>query len=206
MFLPARLVAGGEFLDDLLDAQALGGQQHNEVVEHVGSLVNEAFIRAVAGFQAGFQRFLAHLLGHAVHTIAEQAGGVGPLRHLLVALVDEILQLGKEQQRAGLVHLAPAGISAGVAHRAMRRGLNEQRIVVAIHLDADYIEVVTAGFALCPQALAAAAVKAHAAGFLGLFKGFGIHVAQHEHLAGGGVLNDGGHQAAALVEVDSHMR
>ena len=206
MFLPPRLVAGGEFLNHLLNAQALGGQQHNEVVEHIGGLVNEAFIRAVAGFDAGLEGFLAHLLGHAVHTVAEQAGGVGTLRHFLVALVDEILQLGEEQQRAGLIHLAPAGIRAGVAHRAMRRGLNEQRIVIAIHLDAHHIEVVTAGLALGPQALAAAAVKAHAAGFLGLFKGFSVHVPHHEHLARGRVLNNGGYQAAAFVEVDSHMR
>ena len=57
---------------------------------------------------------------------------------------------------------------------------------------------------LGPQALAAAAVEAHAAGFLGLFKGFSVHVPHHEHLAGGGVLNDSGYQAAAFVEVDSH--
>ena len=206
MLLPARLVAGGKLLDNLLDAQALGGKQHDEVVEHVGGLVNQALVGAIAGFETGFQGFLAHLLGHAVDTIAEKAGGVGPLGHLLVALVDEVLQLSEEEQRAGLILLAPAGIRAGVAHRAMRRGLNEQRIIIAIHLDAHHIQKITAGLALGPQALATAAVEAHTPGFLSPGKGFSIHIPHHEHLARGGVLNNGGHQAAALVEVDSHMR
>ena len=176
------------------------------MVEHVGGLVNQALVGAIAGFETGFQGFLAHLLGHAVDTVAEKAGSVGPLGHLLMALVDEILQLSEEQQRAGFILLAPAGIGAGVTHRAMRRSLNEQRIIIAIHLDAHHIEEITAGLALGPQALAAAAIEAHAPGFLGPGKGFSVHVTHHEHLARGGVLNNGGHQAAALVEVDSHMR
>ena len=204
MFLPAGLVAGGEFFDDLLDAEALGGEQHDEVIEHVGGLVDEAFVGAVAGLEAGFECFLAHFLGHAVDAIAEEAGGVGAFGHFLVALVDEVLQLGEEEERAGFVGLSPAGICAGVADRAMRCSLNEEGIVVAIDLDADDIEVVTAGFALGPEALAAAAVEAHAAGFLSSGVGFGIHVAQHEHLAGGRVLNDGGHQAAAFIEINGH--
>ena len=204
VFLPAGFVAGGEFLDDLLDAEALGGEQHDEVIEHVGGLVDEAFVGAVAGFEAGFKRFLAHFLGHAVDAIAEEAGGVGAFGHFLMALVDEVLQFGEEEDRAGFVGLSPAGICAGVADRAMRRGLNEEGIVITIDLDADDIEVVTAGFALGPEALAAAAVEAHAAGFLSSGVGFGIHVAQHEHLAGGRVLNDGGHQAAAFIEINGH--
>jgi len=206
VLLPARLVAGGELLNHLLDAQALGGEQHDEVVEHIGSLVDEAFIRAVAGLDAGFERLLAHLLGHAVHAVAEQAGGVGALRHLLVALVDEILQLGQEQQRAGLILLAPAGIGAGMAHRAMRRGLDEQRIIVAVYLDAHHIQEVAACLALGPQALAAAAVEAHTPALLRPGKGFFIHITQHEHLARSGILNNGGNQTAALLEVDCHMR
>ena len=204
VLLPAGFVAGGKFFDDLLDAEALGGEQHNEVVEHVGCLVDEAIVCAVAGLKAGFESLLAHLLGHAVDAIAKEAGGVGSLGHFLVALVDEVLQLGEEEERADFVGLAPAGIGTGVADGAVGGGLNEEGIVVAIDLDADHIEVVTAGFALGPEALAAAAVEAHAACFLSSGVGFGIHVAQHEHLAGGRVLNDGGHQAAAFIEINGH--
>ena len=63
------------------------------MVEEVGSLVNEALVGAVGGFDDQFEGFLAHLLCHAVETVAEEAGGVTPLRHLFVAFLDEVLEL-----------------------------------------------------------------------------------------------------------------
>ena len=118
MLLPARGVTLTQFGGHLLDAHALAGEQHDEMVEHVRAFVDKAFGRAIGGFDDKFQSLLAHLLGHAVETVAEKACGVRAFGHLAVALLDEVLQLREEQQRIAIVGLAPAGVGARVANRS----------------------------------------------------------------------------------------
>ena len=204
MLFPTGFVAGDQLLCHLLNAEALGSQQNDEVVEHVGSLVKQAVIRAVDGLDAGLQRFLTHFLGHAVHAVAEEGGGVGALRHLLTAFVDEILQLAQEHEGRSLVHIAPAGIRAGMADGADGIHLHQQGVVVAIHADVHQLQEVAAGLALHPQLLPGTAEKGDFARFQRLLVGLAVHVTKHQHLGRAGILNNGRHQAAALLEIDVH--
>ena len=85
------------------------------------------------------------------------------------------------------------------------RGLrgDQQGVVVAVERDVDDVERVAGGFAFFPQTLLAAAEEHRAPARQRLFERFAIHVRQHEHGAGVGVLHDGGHQAIAFGEIDA---
>ena len=104
----------------------------------------------------------------------------------------------------GGVFFAPAGVGAGVANGTCGMHADEQGVLVAVQLDADHGEEVTARLALGPKAFAGARVESHASFGHGLLVGFTIHIAEHEHLAGVGILDDGRHEAAHLVKIDIH--
>ena len=87
-----------QFLGHLLDAQALGSEENDEVIEHVRPLINHAFIGAIAGLDDQLQCLLSDFLCHAIQSVAEVAGGVGPFGHLTVTLLDEVLQFGEEEE------------------------------------------------------------------------------------------------------------
>ncbi len=72
--------------------KTLAGEQYDEVVKQVGTLVDELVVGAVCSFYNRLNGFFSNLLRHLVHAFLEEAGGVAALRHLLVALVDEVLQ------------------------------------------------------------------------------------------------------------------
>ena len=93
LLVPFRVVSHLELLYYILDSQALAGEQYDEVVEQVGTLVDELFVGAVGSFDNRLNGFFSNLLCHLVHALLEEAGGVAALRHFLVALVDEVLQL-----------------------------------------------------------------------------------------------------------------
>ncbi len=76
MFLPARIVPFYQIFGHLLDAHAIRRQQHNEVVQHVRTLLDEALVGSVDGFDDGLQRFFSYLLRHAVQSVPEKAGRV----------------------------------------------------------------------------------------------------------------------------------
>src|SRR5262249_34353154 len=80
--------------------------------------------------------------------------------------------------------------------------LEKNRVRVAIHEDfADFLDV-AALFALAPELISAAAEIDRPAGAQRFFIGFAVHPGEHQHLASGGVLSDGGDKAAGFVEVD----
>ena len=60
-------------------------------------------------------------------------------------------------------------------------------------------------FALEPELPAGAAIERGEAGLDGLAEGFLVHVADHEDAPGGVVLNDGGDEAVAFLEIQSHV-
>jgi hypothetical protein len=82
---------------------------------------------------------------------------------------------------------------------------DQQRVAVAVAFDADKVKHVTRCLALCPKALAASAVERHQPCLKGTFVGFFVHVAQHEHILGGCVLDDGWHKAIAFLEINGHF-
>jgi len=100
-----------------------------------------------------------------------------------------------------LILLSPAGVCASVTDGAGGVDTDEEGVLIAVQFDADYVEEVAAGLALGPQALAGAGVEGDTTLGHGLLIGFGVHVAQHEHLPGVGILDDGGDEAVHLIEV-----
>src|ERR1700679_2293536 len=74
-------------------------------------------------------------------------------------------------------------------------GRNQQGIAIAIRADAANLEEAAGGFAMGPQAALASAPKGDATGGFGGGQGLAIHIAEHQHGAAIGVLNDGWNQA-----------
>ena len=91
MFVPVGVVPDLKLFCQVFNPQSLAGEQDNEVVEHVCSFVDQAFVAAIGGLNHQFQCFLANLLCHAVEAVAEKACRITPFGHLLVALFDEVL-------------------------------------------------------------------------------------------------------------------
>src|SRR5258708_3589266 len=81
---------------------------------------------------------------------------------------------------------------------------NQQRIRIAIHEQLADPQHVAARFAFFPKLVSRAAEKHSFSGALGLGEGLRIHEAEHQHLAGALVLDDGRHQPAAFLKVDLH--
>ena len=143
LLVPFRVVSHLELLYYILDSQALAGEQHDEVIEQVGTLVDELFVGSVCSFDNRLNGFFSNLLRHLVDAFLEETGGVAALRHLLVALVDEVLQLREEEDRVQRILLSPAGIGAFVAGRTIWMNLYQEGIVVAVYLNAYQIEKVS---------------------------------------------------------------
>ncbi len=81
----------------------------------------------------------------------------------------------------------------------------EQGVVVAVGGGGDDSEAVAAGFALHPELVAGAAPEGDKAGFAGFGPAFLVEEAEHQDLAGAGVLDDAGDQASGLGEVDAGL-
>ena len=87
-----------QFLYEVFDTKAFGGQQYDEVIEHIRTLVGQLLLRACAGLDNSLKGFFTHLLCDTLHTILKQFCRITPLWHLLMPLVDKVLQLLQEQQ------------------------------------------------------------------------------------------------------------
>ena len=110
------------------------------MIKHVRTFVNEVLIRAVGGFDNGFERFLTEFLGHLVHAFFEEACRIGAFGHFLMAFVDEVLQEREEENGVLLVFFTPAGVRTQMAGGTVRMGFDQQGIVVAIAFDADQVQ------------------------------------------------------------------
>ena len=75
-------------------------------------------------------------------------------------------------------------------------------VVVAVGCGGDDAEAVSAGFALHPELFTGAGPEGDEAGFEGFGVAEGVEEAEHQHFAGGGVLDDAGDQAVHFVEID----
>ena len=136
----------------------------------------------------------ADLLGDLVHPAREELRGVGALGHLGVASLDDALQVADEA--FGLGHgLSEAGFRSGVAGGAVGDDPHEERVGIAVGGHRNDVEPVAAGLALGPEALPRTAVEGDAPFGEALFVGLAVHVAQHQHRQGAGILDDGGNEA-----------
>lgn len=193
-----------KFAGQVFDAMALGRQEDDEVIQQVGTFIDEAVVRAVAGLDDRFHGFFAHLLCHLVDAGAEEAGGVGTFGHFFVASADEVLQ-GLEKEDRLFIFLAPAGVRARVADRPLGVYLDEQGVVVAILLDGDNVQEISAFLAFGPKAVPRAAEEGHLAALHGAAIRFLVHKAQHQHFGRVGILYDGGNKPVHFIEVQIHV-
>ena len=60
MFMPVGVVPYLQFLGKIFDTQSLACEQYDEMVNHVGSLVNQTAISAVACLDDSLKSFFAH--------------------------------------------------------------------------------------------------------------------------------------------------
>src|SRR5262249_59422795 len=81
----------------------------------------------------------------------------------------------------------------------------EQSIGIAVYADFSYFQHMPARFPLFPEFVARAGEKYDFAGSPRFPVRLLIHEPQHEHVAGGVVLNDGRHQSAGFIEVNFHL-
>ncbi len=77
---------------------------------------------------------------------------------------------------------------------------DEQSVGIAIDANVGNFQDVAAGLALFPKPVAGAGKENHFAGTPRERKRFGVHESEHQHIAGGFILDDGGDQAACLIE------
>ena len=87
---------------------------------------------------------------------------------------------------------------------AERFHLDQDGVVVAIGEDFFHDQAVAGAFAFQPELLAGAAVEGGKAGLDGVAKGLFIHVADHQHAAGGVILDHGGDEAVGFFEIEIH--
>jgi hypothetical protein len=81
----------------------------------------------------------------------------------------------------------------------LRARADQQRVIVAIGVNRAQLEPVSGGLAFRPEPPLRAAPERHEAAVQRRPKRVGVHVAEHQHLAGVGVLHDRGQQAVHLV-------
>lgn len=92
-----------------------------------------------------------------------------------------------------------AGGGAGVAGGAYLVYGDEQGVSVAVNGDGLDVLGVAAGVAFAPVFLAGAGPEGDAAAGEGAVQGFVIHPAEHEHVFGVVLLNDGGEEAVLVA-------
>src|SRR5208283_2579646 len=80
----------------------------------------------------------------------------------------------------------------------------QDRVAVTIGGGGDDPQAIARGLTLGPQLITRAAEERYIAVLQGHVECRPVHEAEHEHLAGRGVLHDGRHQASHLIEVDFH--
>ena len=105
-------------------------------------------------------------------------------------------RLGRDTYAVGGYLVEEATDAAGVASRsALLANLQEQGVAVAIDEDLLYFLVVAAFFPLAPKPTTAATVIHGPTGRQRFGETFGVHVGEHEHDAGFGILRNGRQQA-----------
>lgn len=118
-----------------------------------------------------------------------------------MALADEVLRLDEKADGVHFILLCPARVGAEMTYRTVRVNFDKQGVVVAVFFEADEVKVVARRLALGPPDTGEYGSRGHQLSAESLLISFLVHEAQHEDLAGYGVLYDGWHEAVHLVEV-----
>ena len=118
--VPVGIMALGQFIGQGLNAHAFGTQQDDEMVDEVGTFIDQLLFCASDSFYHGLNVFLTNLLCNFVDAFAEEAGSVTVLRQFLSALVDEVLQFAEKFHGIAFVGVAPACVGAFVTDGTVR--------------------------------------------------------------------------------------
>ncbi len=171
------------------------------MVEQIGGFVNELLPILGHGGERHFNTFLTYLLGDALGPFAVEAGGVAGGRIGPFAGGQDLFQLCQKTEGRQRVTME-AGGCALVAGGADGIGGNQQGILIAVGADGHKLEHIARAFTLGPEPLFAAAKEGDLTGSLGLFQRLAGHKALHQHLAAGGVLDDGGDHAITFCPIE----
>ena len=80
-------------LSQFLNSSALRSEKHHQVVKHIGGFVHHATVGAIGGLYHRLDSLLSHFLRHSVNATIEERSGITAFRHLLITLLDKILQM-----------------------------------------------------------------------------------------------------------------
>ncbi len=176
-------------------------QQHGQVVEQIGGFVDELLPILGHGGQRHFHTLFTYLLGDALGPFGVEAGGVAGGRIGPFAGGQHLLQL-RQKAEGRLRMTIKAGGCALVAGGADGVGGDQQGVLIAVGADGHKFEHMARAFTLGPEPLFAAAKEGDLTGSQGFLQRLAGHKALHQHLAAGGVLDDGGDHAVAFFPVE----
>jgi len=202
-WLRFRRVAGLEFCDHRLEGKAAAAKEYEQVEEQVSGLRDDFVVGFHNGGERDFESFFADFLGDTLGAFGEEPCGVAALGTVGDSLFDDALEGGEKSESLAFGDgvIAEAGSGAFVAHRAQRAGCDQQGIPVAVRADLIQLQEVARGFALLPQSLLAAAEEHNMTARHCFAQGRAIHITNHQHSPGIGVLNNRRQQALRLLEV-----
>src|SRR5436305_6708387 len=198
---PMSAATGIQLLERVGQRQAARGEQHGEVVEHVGGLLAHALVGLAFRRARYLVRLLAHFradarrLGEQLRRVATGVGRGLPPR-------DRSLQRG-ERLLGGRIHVpaVEAGALAGVTGGPGRVDEREESVGVAVVAQPPDLLHVARGLALVPELLPGAAEEVRLTCRARAREGLLVHVGEREYLARERVLNDARHESV-LVEGD----
>src|SRR5207302_1604165 len=190
-------------IEHLLDAgehAATACEQHEQVVDQVGSLLLDTLIGLFASRARELLGLLHDLLPDALR-IGEQLGRVGAAGSRAGALCDRALEHRQNLMRSGRLQLAAvkAGAFARVAGRAGGVHERQQRVAVAVKSQLPDALRVAARGALVPLLLARAAEEVQFPRGARARECLLVHVGERENLAGAPVLHHTGHEPVLVV-------
>ena len=170
----------------------------------IGDLLDDAVI-ALAAERGGddLHRLLADLAADGRLALGEQARHVGAGGRCGLALGHDALDPVEHVARRpwALERGVEAGAGAGVAGHAVLVDLHQQRVGVAVGVDALHVLAVARRLPLAPGRLPRTRPEVRETGRERLCHGLAVHPRDHQDLAGVGLLHDGGTQPA-LVELE----
>src|SRR5438876_730064 len=174
---------------------------HEHHVQKVGQLAERTLASLRAQGSGRLVRFLDELRRDHVRAALEQLRRVGALGEIAPPLPQNRGELREETSEVAVVHRTEARRVAGVTRRSSGVHLYEEGIGVAVRHEADEMHDVAARLSLLPEPAPRAAVEVHLARAQRGVQRFAVHVGEHQHRAGRGVLHDRGDEAT-LVERD----
>lgn len=158
------------------------------MIHQISGFAEEQLAIVVFGFDHEFNGFLTDFLSNLVDAPGQELAGITFFAGAIPTMLNGSFQV---IEKLSLVSFSPAGIATGVTGGAIRTSLNEKAVFIAVRRNANKMEVIFAGFTLCPEPLLRAAEEGNLTRRQGLIDRFLIHISLHQHHSGGGVLYDG---------------